>query len=100
VYTAPVREAAVVYLNGRPAGSLWSPPYELDISSLVSAGRNELRIVVGNTAMNQMAKSSPPDFKALTAQFGERFRLQDVEYIEALPSGLLGGVQLRVYADQ
>jgi hypothetical protein len=26
---SPVREAAVVYVNGKPAGSVWRPPYKL-----------------------------------------------------------------------
>ena len=31
---APVREAAVVYINDQRAGVVWCPPYSIDISPL------------------------------------------------------------------
>ncbi|MCC6365650.1 MAG: hypothetical protein IT165_19225 [Bryobacterales bacterium] len=34
----PVREAAVVYVNGRRAGSVWMPPYSVDVTGLLMAG--------------------------------------------------------------
>ena len=45
----PVREAAEVYVNGHRVGTIWHPPYELDVTPFLHAGENELRIVVGNT---------------------------------------------------
>ena len=47
---SPVREAAIVYINGQRAGSVWHPPYEIDITGLLHAGENTLRIVVANLA--------------------------------------------------
>lgn len=90
----PVREAAVVYVNGQRAGSVWCPPYSLDITRLVKAGANELRIEVANTAMNQMAGRELPHYRLLNLRYGERFQNQDVEQIRPLPSGLLGPVRL------
>ena len=90
----PVREAAVVYINGKLAGSVWRPPYEVAVGSLLQQGKNTVRIVVGNLAINQLAKGPLPDYKQLNARFGERFQPQDMQNLEALPSGLLGPVRL------
>ena len=90
----PVREAAVVYVNGKRAGSVWRPPYEVEVTELLHAGENALRIVVANTAVNLLAKGPLPDYKALTAKYGERFQAQDMDQVRPLPSGLLGPVRL------
>jgi hypothetical protein len=37
---APVREAAVVEVNGRRAGSIWCPPYSLDVTAWLRPGTN------------------------------------------------------------
>ena len=91
---SPVREAAVVYVNGQLAGWVWRPPYEVPVGNLLKQGENTVRIVVGNLAINQLAKGPLPDYKALNARFGERFQPQDMQNLEALPSGLLGPIRL------
>ena len=91
---SPVREAAVVYINNQRAGSVWCPPYRLDITQFLRQGRNEVRIEVGNTAMNYMAGHSLPDYRLLNLRYGERFQPQDMDKIEPLPSGLLGPIRL------
>jgi len=91
---SPVREAAVVTVNGKPAGSVWRPPYEVEVSGLLHAGQNTIRVVVANLAINEMAKGPLPDYKVLTAKYGERFQDQDVANLQPLPSGLLGPVRL------
>jgi alpha-L-rhamnosidase len=90
----PVREAAIVYVNGKQAGALWHPPYRLDITGLVHAGENRLEIHVFNTAMNELAGQLPVDLTALRAKYGIRFEPQDQDKIKPLPSGLLGTVRL------
>jgi len=90
----PVREAAVIYVNGQRAGSLWCPPYNLDVTSLLRPGKNSLRIIVGNTALNYMAGHKLPDYKLLNLRYGERFQPQDMDKIQTLPSGLTGSVRL------
>jgi len=92
----PVREAAEVYVNGQRAGVVWHPPYNIDVSSLMKAGKNELRIVVGNTAINSLAGSSLPDYRLLNDRFGERFVPQGMDNLQPLPSGLLEGLRLRI----
>jgi hypothetical protein len=93
---SPVREAAQIWVNGKLAGSVWKPPYKIDISGLLKSGENAIKIVVGNTALNEMAGGPLPDYKELTAKFGERFQAQDMQDVKALPSGLTGPVKLVV----
>ena len=90
----PVREAAVVYINDKLAGSVWRPPYELAVGNLLHTGENQVRIVVANLAINALAKGPLPDYRALNAKYGERFQPQDMRDLKPLPSGLLGPVRL------
>jgi hypothetical protein len=91
---SPVREAAQVWINGKPAGSVWKPPYRVDVSGLLKPGENTVRVVVANLALNEMAGKPLPDYKELNAKFGERFQAQDMQSVQALPSGILGTVKL------
>jgi hypothetical protein len=85
---SPVHEAAAVTINGQKAGSVWHPPYQLDISKFVHAGKNEISIVVGNLALNAMAGQSLPNYRLLTLRYGERFQAQDMDQVQPMPSGL------------
>ena len=91
---APVRDAAVVYVNGEHAGSVWHPPFILQIAPFLHAGRNELRIVVANTAINELAGKAAPDYRLLWLRYGQRFTPQDMDQVKPLPSGILGGLRL------
>jgi hypothetical protein len=93
-YEGPVREAAVVLVNGKRAGSAWCPPYDVDLTGLLHAGKNTLEIRVGNVAVNFMAGRKLPDYKLLNLRYGERFQPQDVDKIQPVTSGLLGPIQL------
>ncbi|MDR3799008.1 MAG: glycosyl hydrolase [Terracidiphilus sp.] len=93
-YDPPVREVAVVSVNGKPAGDLWHPPYRLDVTALLHAGTNELRIVVANTAINELAGRDAPDYRLLNLRYGEKFTPQDMDHLQPLPSGILGTVRL------
>ena len=94
---SPVREAAEVYVNGQRAGVVWHPPYTVDLTSLLKPGKNELRIVVGNTAINSLAGRALPDYRLLNDRYGERFVPQDMDHLQPLPSGILGGLHLKVF---
>ena len=91
---APVREAAVVYINGQRAGSVWCPPYALDVTSFVRPGENNFKIVVANLALNYMAGRRLPDYRLLNLRYGERFQAQDMDKVQAVPAGLLGPIRL------
>ncbi|MBW1769457.1 MAG: hypothetical protein JRJ65_20720 [Deltaproteobacteria bacterium] len=49
-----VCDLAEVYLNGKSAGILWKEPYRLDITELVQAGENELKIEIVNQWVNRL----------------------------------------------
>ena len=93
-FEAPVREAAVVYVNGARAGSVWHPPYVLDVTGLLRSGDNVIRIDVANLAVNFMAAHPLPDYTALNARYGERFLYQEPGMVTAQPAGLLGPLKL------
>jgi hypothetical protein len=90
----PIREAAIVYVNGKRAGSLWHPPYRLEIGRFVHPGTNKLEVRVYNTAINELAGRPPRDYSTLYAKYGKRFEPQDMENLKPVPSGLLGHVRL------
>jgi len=58
-----VCDVAEVYLNGKSAGILWKEPFMLDITELVQAGENELKIEVVNQWVNRLTGDmlSDPD---------------------------------------
>lgn len=91
---SPVRDAAEVYVNDRRAGSVWHPPYLVDVTELLHPGENNIRVIVGNLAINKMAGSSLPDYRLLNSRYGERFTPQDMQNLEPLPSGMLGTIRL------
>jgi hypothetical protein len=93
-YEGPVREAAVVYVNGKRAGSAWCPPYKVDVSGLLRAGKNQIEIRVGNLAVNFIAGRKLPDYKLLNLRYGERFQAQDADKFQPVTAGLLGPIHL------
>jgi hypothetical protein len=98
-FDPPIREAAVIYINGQRAGALWCPPYRIDITKLLRPGMNDIKIIVGNTALNYMSSRRLPDYKLLNLRYGERFQAQDMDKIQPVTSGLLGTVKL-VFTNQ
>lgn len=49
-----VCDVAEVFLNGKSAGILWKKPFGIDITGLVKAGKNDLRIEVVNQWVNRL----------------------------------------------
>ena len=93
-FDPPVREAAVVYINGQRAGSVWCPPYQINVTAFLRPGSNRIRIAVANTAMNYMAGHSLPDYRLLNLRYGERFQAQDMDKIQPIPSGIVSPIRL------
>jgi hypothetical protein len=91
---APVREAAVVYVNDARVGSVWCPPYALEVRDFLKPGSNKIRIVVANLALNYMAGHRLPDYRLLNLRYGERFQAQDMDKVQPVTSGLLGPIRL------
>ncbi len=94
LYEGPVREAAVVSVNGNVAGSVWRPPYRVEIGPLLRAGANRIRVEVANTAINGMAGRALPDYRLLYSLYGRRFDPQGWNLIAPLPSGMFGPITL------
>ena len=92
----PVPEAAEVYVNGKRVGVVWHPPYSIDLTQHLVPGKNELSIVVGNSAINALAGQALPDYRLLNDRYGERFVPQGMDHLQPLPSGIVGKLQLRV----
>ena len=90
----PVREAAEVYVNGKRAGVVWHPPYTIDVTKFLTVGQNNLRVVVGNTAINSLAGHALPTYRLLNQRYGQRFEPQDMGNLQPLPSGIIGNVRL------
>jgi hypothetical protein len=93
-YDPPIREAAIVFINGQRAGSLWHPPYRLDVSKLLKPGPNHIDIHVYNTALNAWSALPPHDYKPLIEKYGDRFQMQDLDKVQPVPSGILGQIHL------
>jgi hypothetical protein len=93
-YDPPIREAALVFINGQAAGALWHPPYRLDVTKLLHPGVNQVEIHVFNTALNAWSALPPHDYGPLIAEYGDRFQMQDLNQVKPISSGLLGEVHL------
>ena len=94
MFDSPLREAAVVFINGKRAGALWHPPYVLDVTPLLRPGRNQVEVRVANLALNERAGRAEPDHRLLSARFGQRFVPQDIALVQPQPAGMLGPVLL------
>ena len=90
----PIREAAIVLLNGTRVGDLWHPPYSIDLTSAIRAGDNTLEVRIFNTAINELAGQPPRDYTALKAKYGDRFQMQDMNNLQPVPSGIRGPVRV------
>jgi hypothetical protein len=95
-YDPPIHEAALVSINGKPAGALWHPPYRLDVTKLLHAGVNHIEFHVFNTALNAWSALPPHDFGPLIAKYGDRFQMQDLNHVVPISSGLLGTITLDI----
>lgn len=91
---SPIRESALVYVNGKVAGSVWHPPYEVPVGKYLHAGQNQLRVIVANLAINEMAGKALPTYTLLKDKYGDRFQPQGFENFHTLPAGMLGPVHL------
>ncbi len=91
---SPVHESALVLVNGKRAGSVWHPPYELNVTPYLRVGSNSFLITVGNLAINEMAGASLPDYRLLNLRYGERFVPQGLHDLHPLPAGITGHPQL------
>ena len=93
-FDPPIKEAALVTINGQPAGALWHPPYRLEVAKLLKPGTNHIEIHVYNTALNAWSALPPHNYKPLIEKYGDRFQMQDLDKVKPISSGILGAIHL------
>jgi hypothetical protein len=94
-----VCESARVKVNGRDAGALWCPPFEIAVGKLLKPGKNLLEIEVTNLAANRVRdldrrKVNWKYFYDLNV-VGRDYRPLDASAWPLRDSGLLGPVELK-----
>lgn len=86
-----VREIAEVTLNGKPVGSVWTPPYRVDITKIARPGRNVLRVKLANLWVNRLiGDAQPTAARTLTFTIVPTYRPD----APLRPSGLRGPVRV------
>lgn len=88
-----VQAVAEVTLNGQPLGTLWTPPWRLEVTRALKAGANALEIRVTNLWPNRLIGDAS---LAQEKRFTETNRNPYTPDSTLLPSGLLGPVRLLV----
>jgi len=88
----PIGVVAEVRVNDVACGTVWSPPYVVDVSRAALSGSNRVEIVVANTAANALAHDS--HLATLVAdserRYGRRFRMQELDRaMDGVRSGLI-----------
>lgn len=86
-----IAHVATVRLNGVTCGTLWTPPYCVEVTQVLKKGNNRLEIEVTNTwanAIRGMDKGTPP-FEGIWTN--GKYRLKDDIL---LPSGWLGPLEI------
>jgi hypothetical protein len=87
-----VHDMARVKLNGKDLGVVWCAPWQVDISSAVKEGKNDLEIEVVNLWPNRLIGDlALPEDKRFAWTFVAHGHKADSKL---LPSGLLGPVRL------
>lgn len=96
-----VRESARVFVNGKEAGVAWSVPFQLDISTFLLKGENNLRIEVTNLNANRIADY---DRRKVEWRIFKEINLVDINYKKTgyghwqpMESGLCSKPEIVVY---
>ncbi|RPH98545.1 MAG: hypothetical protein EHM72_12735 [Calditrichaeota bacterium] len=94
-----VSKVARVWVNGHEAGTVWHPPYCIDITDSVRPGQNYLMIEVANVWNNQLVGDArlPDEFKRTKTNItrGPNPWMTPWKDVPLIESGLMGPVELR-----
>ncbi|SHL40970.1 Glycosyl hydrolases family 2, sugar binding domain [Chitinophaga jiangningensis] len=84
---------ATVTINGTDCGTLWTPPFRLDVTKAIIAGNNTLEIAVTNTWHNRLIWDHylPADKRVTNTTAPYRFKDETL-----LPAGIVGNVALLI----
>ena len=88
-----VRELAEVKVNGKSCGTVWCPPWRVDVTSAVRSGENKLQIEVVNFWPNRIIGDAglPADQRLTRTNIRKLTTKTPLE-----PAGLLGPVTLKL----
>lgn len=66
------RDIAEVSVNGKSLATLWKPPYQVDVTSALKSGENQLEVKVTNEWTNRQIgdRSAPPEKRVLASAGG------------------------------
>ena len=117
-----VQIAATVHINNVEIGTLWKPPFQIDISDYLQSGQNDLKVEVVNLWPNRLIgdaafedldnftpeeewvpKTQMPDWYSQNEPptLGKRLTFTTADFYDAadplLPSGLMGPVEVLAY---
>jgi hypothetical protein len=82
---------ATVKINGVNCGTLWTYPYELNITKALKQGENKIEIEVTNTWHNKLIGDSYLPIEKRTTWTNAPFRLKDKQL---QPAGIIGDVKI------
>src|SRR5688572_25614637 len=82
---------ATIKINGFDCGTLWTAPYELDITKAITVGENKIEIEVTNTWHNRLIGDNLLPLEKRVTWTTAPFRLKDKPL---LPAGLVGDVKI------
>jgi hypothetical protein len=86
-----VKEVASVHVNGSRVGTVWTPPYRVDITGALAAGTNTLRVEVANLLANRIIGDlAQPGAGSFTRSNMNAFKADSPLHA----SGLLGPVRI------
>ena len=97
----PVGEVVTAWLNDSELGTLYAPPYQLDLTPGLVEGTNTLRLVVANVTAaafgDHDVRAAVDEMVACSRElYGQRFRMQDLDAAtDGIRSGLLEVPRLR-----
>ena len=94
-----VRDVAEVFINGKSAGILWKKPYQADITNMVKAGENELKVEIVNLWVNRLTGDMLLDPEDRYCKTNQSYMIREIwpggdEPFRIQTAGLLGPVNL------
>ena len=84
---------ATIKINGIDCGTLWTAPYQLDITKALKLGENKIEIAVTNTWHNRLIGDSFLPVEKRITWTTAPFRLKDKPL---LPAGIIGEVKIHL----